>query len=70
MNPKLCSSNQIITSGMYPFTKGQLNHLLVQRHKNGLEKAIVKIGKRIYFKIPEFDQWISEHTQKKTKQII
>jgi len=68
MDPKLFSSEQLITSGAYPFTKGQINYLVTLRHKNGLAKAIVKIGKRIYFKIPEFDQWIAEHSEQKTKR--
>ncbi len=67
MNPKLWSSQQLVTSGIYPFTKGQINHLLTLRHKNGLARAIVNIGKRIYFKIPEFDQWIAEQSEKKAK---
>lgn len=64
MNPKLCGVEQIVSSGMYPFSRGQLRHLLTCRHKNGLNKVVVKIGKRIYFRIPEFDQWIANQSSK------
>ncbi len=62
MNPKLWGIEQIVTSGLYPFTRGQLRHLLTCRHKNNLNKSVVKIGKRIYFKMPEFDQWILDQS--------
>lgn len=37
---------QIIESGQYPFTEGQLRHLLLHRHRNGLQNCVRKIGKR------------------------
>ncbi len=49
---------QVIENPKYPFTKGQINYFLTKRHKNGLEKAIRKIGKRIYFRLDLFDLWI------------
>ena len=49
---------QITESGRYPFTIGQLRYYLVSRHKNGLEKAVRKIGKRIYLREDLFEEWI------------
>lgn len=54
------SSQQIIDNPRYPFTMGQLRHFLLNRHKNGLEKAVRHIGKRLYFRQDLFDQWIEE----------
>lgn len=62
MEPKLLTVQQIIAGGAYPFTLGQIRHYLTHRHKNGLDKAIVKIGKRVYFKISEFDEWIENQS--------
>jgi hypothetical protein len=52
------SPRQIVDSGKYPFTMGQIRHLLLFRHKNGLQDAIRKIGKRLMFRVDLFDQWI------------
>jgi len=56
--------NQIIDSYNYPFTKGQLHYFLNMRHKNGLNKAVRKIGKRIYFRLDLFEDWIEKQSEK------
>ena len=45
----------------YPFTKGQLRQFLLSRKTNGLDKAIRKIGKTLYFRADLFEQWIEGH---------
>jgi len=62
------SKNQILENKKYPFSKGQLHHFLNNRHKNGLEAAIRKIGKRIYFRLDLFDAWIEKQGQKGGKK--
>ncbi len=52
------SPQQIVNSAKYPFTMGQLRHYLLKRHKNGLDKAVRRIGKRLYLRQDLFDQWI------------
>jgi hypothetical protein len=49
---------QIAEGGRYPFTIGQIRYYLVFRHKNGLDKAVRKIGKRIYLREDLFEEWI------------
>lgn len=56
------SLKQIIDSGCYPFTMGQLRHYLMHRHKNGLEKAVRKIGKRLFLRVDLFNDWIDQQT--------
>jgi len=56
------SPQQLIKSGRYPFTMGQLRHFLLCRHKNGLDRAVRKIGKRIVLRIDLFEQWIENQT--------
>jgi hypothetical protein len=56
---------QITTSGKYPFTIGQLRHLLLFRHKNGLSTAVRKIGKRLMIRVDIFDDWIEKQKEGK-----
>lgn len=51
---------QIVDDPRYPFTMGQVRHFLLKRHKNGLDKAVRRIGKRLYLRQDLFDQWIEE----------
>jgi hypothetical protein len=55
---KYLSIREIAEGGQYPFTIGQMRHYLTCRHKNGLELAIRKIGKRIYVREDLFEAWI------------
>lgn len=57
------SPQQLVSSGKYPFTIGQIRHLLLYRHRNGLQKAIRKIGKRLLFRLDLFEQWIDEQKE-------
>jgi len=52
------STKQIVKSGKYPFTMGQMRHLLLHRHRNGLQNAVRKIGKGLVLRIDIFDAWI------------
>jgi hypothetical protein len=44
---------------------GQIRHLLLYRHRNGLQDAIRKIGKRLMFRVDLFDQWIEGQKEEK-----
>lgn len=52
------SPSQIAESGKYPFTIGQVRHLLLFRNHNGLKEAVRKIGKRIVIRMDLFEAWI------------
>lgn len=52
------SIRQIENNPRYPFTIGQIKHFLLNRHKNGLQMAVRKIGKRLYLRQDLFEQWI------------
>ena len=59
------SPQQIAESTQYPFTEGQVRHYLLKRHRNGLEKAVRKIGKRLYLRLDLFEAWIeAQSTQR------
>jgi len=55
---------EIIEGGNYPFTKGQIRSLLMNRDKNGLSKAVRKIGKRLYVRTDLFDLWIESYEER------
>lgn len=61
---KYLSSQQIVEDARYPFTMGQLRHYLLKRHKNGLEKAVRRVGKRLYLRQDLFDQWIESQANR------
>lgn len=60
-NPTYWSPQQIVASGKYPFSMGQLRHLLLHRHRNGLAKATRKVGKRLMLRIDLLDAWIESY---------
>ena len=64
-NHEYWSPQQVVTSGKYPFSMGQIRHLLLFRHKNGLSTAVRKIGKRLMIRIDLFDQWIEDQKEEK-----
>ena len=58
---KYLNTKQIVDCDCYPFSLGQIRHFITMRHKNGLDKTIRKIGKRIYFRKDLFEEWIESH---------
>lgn len=60
------SPQQVIASGKYPFSMGQMRHLLLFRHRNGLQEAVRKIGKRLVLRMDLFEAWIESQTSKKS----
>lgn len=58
------SPKQIVASGRYPFSMGQMRHFLLHRYRNGLRSAVRKIGKRIVVRMDLFDHWIEQQAQK------
>lgn len=62
-NYEYWSPSQIVSSGRYPFTIGQIRHYLLFRHRNGLESAVRKIGKRLVLRKDLFDAWIEKQKE-------
>lgn len=59
------SPQQIVASGKYPFSMGQMRHLLLYRHRNGLQDAVRKVGKRLMFRVDLFDLWLEQQKEGK-----
>lgn len=66
-NYEYLSIQQIEENPCYPFSMGQIRHFLIMRHKNGLEKAVRKIGKRLYLRRDLLDLWIENQAGKGDK---
>ena len=60
-NYSYANIKQILESDKYPFTFGQMRHLLINRDKNGLNKSVRKIGKRLYLRLDLFEDWIESN---------
>ena len=60
---KYLSAQQIKENPCYPFSMGQIRHFLLNRHKNGLKEAVVRIGKRLYIRQDLFEQWIEKQRE-------
>ncbi len=63
-NTQYLSPAQIVENPSYPFSTGQIRHFLLKRHKNGLDKAVRRIGKRLYLRRDLFEAWIEEQSCK------
>ena len=59
---------QIEESSRYPFSKGQLDYHMLKRHKNGLYKAVRKIGKRLYVRMDLFNSWIEKQASERDRK--
>jgi hypothetical protein len=63
-NIKWASIQQIAEDPKYPFTLAMIRHYLLHRHKNGLENAVRKIGKRLFVRLDLLDAWIESQVAK------
>ena len=59
----LVTKKQILENPIYPFSKGQIDYFFTNRHKNGLESAVRKIGKRVYIRLDIFNSWIEKQSK-------
>lgn len=58
MSFQYMSLTQLVDSGRYPFTLGQMRSFLLHRGSNGLDLAVRKIGRRLYLRLDLFEAWI------------
>jgi hypothetical protein len=57
------SVKAIANDPKYPFSEAMLRHYLLHRHKNGLESAVRRIGKRIFVRMDLFERWIEDQAK-------
>ncbi len=48
---------------LYPFSLGQIRHFLQFRHRNSLQKAVLKVGKRLILRRDLWEYWLNEQKE-------
>lgn len=51
---------QIAEANPGAWTEASLRWLLFNRNENGLDRAVVKVGRKILIDIVEFEKWLEE----------
>ena len=59
------TKKRLIGSGRYSLTKGQLDHFLLYRHRNGLERACRKVGKVLLIRMDQWEEWLESQRKQK-----
>jgi hypothetical protein len=59
------SLQQLVKSGHYPFSMGQIRHIMLHRHKNGLQNAVRRVGKRLLLRRDLWESWIESKQEDK-----
>lgn len=57
------SLHQVVKSGRYPFSMGQIRHIMLHRHKNGLQTAVRKVGKRLLLRRDLWESWLENQSE-------
>jgi len=67
---KYLSVDTLAAYDKYPFSKGQIKSFLRQRKENGLDEAVIQLGRRIYLKEDLFDKWLDSFLVKRNTKMI
>ena len=49
---------------LYPFSLGTMRFFLMHRKENGLNKAVLRVGKSLLINREKFEKWIESHHEK------
>lgn len=59
-----CTVKQIAADGSFCFSEGMLRYYLLHANKNGLKKAIRKIGRKVLIRRDYFVEWLETKGRK------
>lgn len=59
-----CTVKQIAEDRSFCFTQGMLRYYLLKAHKNGLRKAIRKVGRKVLIRRDLFIEWIETQSRR------
>ena len=62
---KYLTINDLANDERYPLTLGTIRSLIRHRKTNGLIKAVVQIGRRVYIKAELFEEWLDSNIHSK-----
>lgn len=60
-----CTIKQIANDPAFCFTVPMLRYYILHAHKNGLESALRRIGRKVLIRRDLFIEWIEKQTQKR-----
>lgn len=58
ISPQYCTVQQIVDDPLFCFTESMLRYYILHAHKNGLKKAIRKIGRKVLIRRDLFIKWL------------
>ncbi|MCC5832508.1 MAG: hypothetical protein JJU12_05640 [Chlamydiales bacterium] len=62
---KYCTIKQIADDPTFCFTVPMLRYYVLHAHKNGLDPALRRIGRKVLVRRDLFIEWIEKQTQKR-----
>jgi len=62
-NIQYLTPREISEDPRFCFTLPMIRYYLLHSHKNGLKKAVRKIGKKVLIRLDLFIEWIETHQQ-------
>lgn len=60
-----CTLNQIADDPTFCFTVPMLRYYILHAHKNGLARAVRRIGRKVLIRRDLFIEWIENQAQKR-----
>lgn len=64
-NKVYCTVKQIVEDPAFCFSKSMIRYYILHAHRNGLRKAIRKIGRKVVIRRDLFIAWIEEQSTKR-----
>ena len=64
-NKVYCTVQQIVDDPSFCFSKSMIRYYILHAHRNGLRKAIRKIGRKVVIRRDLFIAWIEEQSTKR-----
>lgn len=64
-NNVYCTVQQIVDDPSFCFSESMIRYYILHSHKNGLRKALRKIGRKVVIRRDLFIAWIEEQATKR-----
>ena len=64
ISPQYCTVQQIVDDRLFCFTESMLRYYILHAHKNGLAKALRRIGRKVLIRRDLLITWLEKQTRK------
>jgi len=61
MTPERLVTVKQLSEASPAFTEASLRWLIFNSNANGLDRALLKVGRRVLIDLTEFERWLDEH---------